>query len=410
MYVALAVPPQKQFEKIAAICKRGIREVKQSMEKSKPSIAIVGAGIGGLAVAAALVRIGMNVRVYEQASRFARVGAGIQMMPNSMKVLRRLGVEGRVRGSAFQPYSHLNREWNTGVIKRELPMPESLFGAPYLCMHRADLHDAIAAAVPKDAIRFDKKLVGLEQVAGSVTLAFADGTRERADAVVGADGVHSLVREIIIGPDEPIHKGRIAYRAIFPSALLNGKDIGLSRTKWWGVDRHIVIYYTNATRSELYFVTSVPESAGWATRESWSAKGNVRELREAYEGFHPDVRAVLEACPDCHKWAILERDPLPRWSDGRVVLLGDACHPMTPYMAQGGATAIEDAAILARCLEEVNGEEVESAFRRYEAHRKPRTSRIQSISSANTWMKDGNDDTSWLYDYDAWNVPLGSLS
>ena len=190
--------------------------------------------------------------------------------------------------------------------------------------------------------------------------------------------------------------------------MLNGFDIGPSRTKWWGPDRHIVIYYVNAARSELYFVTSVPEPAEWLTRESWSAMGDVSELRKAYEGFHHEVRAVLEACPDCHKWAILDRDPLPRWSDGRVVLLGDACHPMTPYMAQGAATAIEDAAVLARCLEEVEGEDIEGAFQRYEAHRKPRTSRIQAISRANTWMKGGDDDTSWLYGYDAWHVPLAA--
>ena len=142
------------------------------------------------------------------------------------------------------------------------------------------------------------------------------------------------------------------------------------------------------------------------TKESWSAKGDVRELRNAYAGFHADVRMVLEACPECHKWAILEREPLPRWSDGRVVLLGDACHPMTPYMAQGAATSIEDAAVLARCLDEVEGEDVEGAFRRYEAHRKPRTSRIQAISSSNTWLKEGDDDPSWLYGYDAWNAAL----
>lgn len=377
------------------------------MSSGKLSIAIVGAGMGGLAAAAALRRVGVEVRVYEQASRFGRIGAGIQMMPNSMKVLRRLGVEERLRRTAFQPYSHLNRAWDTGEVMRELPMPEALYGAPYLCMHRADLHGALAAAVPAEIIHLDKKLVGLDQGADQVTLAFADGTRERADAVIGADGVHSLVRDIIIGPDAPIHKGRIAYRAVFPAGLMaGGRDIGTSRTKWWGIDRHIVIYYTTAARSEIYFVTSVPESAEWMTRESWSAKGDVKELRAAYDGFHADVRAVLEACPDCHKWAILERDPLPRWSDGRVVLLGDACHPMTPYMAQGAATSIEDAAILARCLDEVGGDDVPGAFRRYEAHRKPRTSRIQAISSANTWMKGGTEDTGWLYGYDAWNVPL----
>jgi salicylate hydroxylase/6-hydroxynicotinate 3-monooxygenase len=303
------------------------------------------------------------------------------------------------------PYSHLNRVWDTGEVTAELPMPETLFGAPYLCMHRADLHDALLAVVPPDTIHLNKKLTGIEQKAGRVTLIFADGTRAQAGIAIGADGVHSVVRDIVVGPDAPIHKGRIAYRAVFPASRI-GRDIGGSRTKWWGEDRHIVIYYTNNARSEVYFVTSVPEPAEWLTRESWSAKGDVRELRAAYEGFHADVRDVLGACPDCHKWAILEREPLPRWSDGHVALLGDACHPMTPYMAQGAATSIEDAAVLARCLADVNGEDIEGAFHRYEAHRKPRTARIQAISSANTWMKDKVGDASWLYGYDAWNVPL----
>jgi salicylate hydroxylase/6-hydroxynicotinate 3-monooxygenase len=373
---------------------------------SKPVFAIVGAGLGGLTAAATLRLAGFEVQVYEQASRFTRIGAGIQMMPNSMKVLRRIGVEARVRDSSFEPYSHLNRRGDTGEVMRELPMPEALFGAPYLCMHRGDLHQALLDVLPSDIVHRGKKLIGLDQHGASVSLHFADGTTARADAVIGADGVHSLVRDIIVGPDEPIHKGRIAYRAVFPSALMGGKDVGRSRTKWWGVDRHIVIYYTKRDRSEIYFVTSVPEPAEWLTRESWSAKGDVRELRNAYADFHEDVRAVLDACPDCHKWAILEREPLPRWSDGRVVLLGDACHPMTPYMAQGAATAMEDAAILARSVADVNGDDLAGAFARYEAHRKPRTTKIQAISSANTWMKGGDDDTSWLYGYDAWHVPL----
>ena len=376
------------------------------MARSRPKIAIIGAGMGGLTVAATLRLFGFDVDVYEQAKKIDRLGAGIQMMPNSMKVLRRIGVEDRVRSTSFEPYSHLNRTWDTGEVVRELPMPESLFGAPYLCMHRADLHAHLASILPPEIIHLNKKVAGVDQGAGQVTLAFEDRSTARADAVIAADGVHSLVRDLIVGPDMPIHKGRIAYRAVFPSKLLNGLDIGPSRTKWWGIDRHIVIYYTRRDRSELYFVTSVPEPAEWLTKESWSAKGDVRELRRAYEGFHPNVTGVLDACPDCHKWAILEREPLPRWSDGRVVLLGDACHPMTPYMAQGAATAIEDAAVLSRCLDEVNGEDIEGAFARYEAHRKPRTARIQAISSANTWMKGGDDDTSWLYGYDAWNVPL----
>lgn len=370
------------------------------------SIAIVGGGMGGLATAATLGQLGVKVTIYEQADAFTRIGAGIQMMPNSMKVLRRIGVEDTLLRTSFKPYSHLNREWDTGKVTRELPMPEDLFGAPYLCMHRADLTDALASAIPDGSLRLGKKLAGLDQDGSEVALRFEDGTTATADAVIGADGVHSLVRDVIVGPDEPLHKGRIAYRAVFPASLLGGRDIGPSRTKWWGVDRHIVIYYVTAAKSEIYFVTSVPEPAGWLTKESWSAKGDVEELRAAYEGFHEDVRAVLGACPDCHKWAILEREPLPRWSEGRVALLGDACHAMTPYMAQGAACAIEDAAVLARCIEHFDGDDFESAFALYEAVRKPRTSKIQAISSANTWMKGGDDDTSWLYGYDAWNVPL----
>jgi 2-polyprenyl-6-methoxyphenol hydroxylase-like FAD-dependent oxidoreductase len=376
------------------------------MSKRKLSVTVVGAGMGGLAVAATLRRVGIDVQVYEQAPRFARIGAGIQMMPNSMKVLRGIGIEQRLRETSFAPYSHLNRDGYSGAITRELPMPENLYNAPYLCMHRADLHDALASAVPKEIVHLGKKLTDLDQAGGRVTLHFEDRTWVTADAVIGADGVHSIVRDIVVGPDEPIHKGRIAYRAVFPASLMDGFDIGPSRTKWWGTDRHIVIYYTTKAKSEVYFVTSVPEPAEWLTRESWSAKGDVKELRKAYEGFQADVRNVLAACPDCHKWAILEREPLRRWSAGHVVLLGDAAHPMTPYMAQGAATSIEDAAVLARCLDAVDGEDIEGAFRRYEAHRKPRTSVVQAISSANTWMREGDGDTSWLYGYDAWNANL----
>jgi 2-polyprenyl-6-methoxyphenol hydroxylase-like FAD-dependent oxidoreductase len=370
------------------------------------SIAIIGAGLGGLAAAATLRAIGAEVSVYEQASRFARIGAGIQMLPNSMKVLRRIGIEEKLRGFAFAPRSHLNREWDSGEIRAELPMPEELYGAPYLCMHRGDLHDALASLVPGEIVHLGKKLVGLEERGGGVELAFADGTRARADAAIGADGVHSIVREILFGPEKPVNRGRVAYRAIYPAARLGGRELGPSRTKWWGEDRHIVIYYTTRRRDEVYFVTSLPEPVEWMTRESWSATGDVNELRAAFDGFHGDVRAVLEACSECHKWAILERDPLPGWSSGPVTLLGDACHPMTPYMAQGAATAIEDAAVLARCLE--GSGNIEAAFQRYEAHRKPRTARIQAISSANTWMRTKESDTSWLYGYDAWNVPLAA--
>jgi 2-polyprenyl-6-methoxyphenol hydroxylase-like FAD-dependent oxidoreductase len=367
-------------------------------------IAIVGAGIGGLTAASTLARVGFDVDVYEQAAGFARVGAGIQMLPNAMKALRRLGLEEHLRSIAFPPVSHLDRDWDTGAITNDMPMPEDRFGAPYLCLHRAELHATLADLVPSEHIHLGKRLVDLESHGNQIQLDFADGSHALADAVVAGDGIHSFIRERMLGPDQPLHRGRVAYRAVFPAALLNGKDLGPSRTKWWGPDRHIVIYYTTRSRDEVYFVTSVPEPVDWMTPESWSAKGDMEELRSAYVGFHEDVRAVLGACPDCHKWAILERNPLPRWSDGRVVLIGDACHPMTPYMAQGGATSIEDAVVLARCLEA--SKSFESGFALFEAHRKPRTSRIQAISSANTWLRHHEPDTSWLYGYDPWEVDL----
>ena len=156
--------------------------------------------MGGLAVAGTLRRAGYlaNIRIYEQASRFARIGAGIQMMPNSMKVLRGMGVEDRLRRLAFAPYSHLNRKGDTGEVTNELPMPESLYGAPYLCMHRADLHDALASVVPPEIVQLNRKLVGLAQAGKTVTLAFSDQSRESADLVIGADGVHSTVRDLIL--------------------------------------------------------------------------------------------------------------------------------------------------------------------------------------------------------------------
>ena len=376
----------------------------------RPSIAIVGAGIGGLAAAALLARAGYDVQVYEQAARFARVGAGIQMAPNAVKVLRRLGIEDRVRRTAFQPDLALSREWDSGEITSELKLGrdvETKFGAPYLFLHRADLHAAIESAVPADRLHLNMKLVGLEHGAPGVTLAFADGTRTRADAVIGADGVHSLVRETLLGSEHPRFTGRVAYRTTFPASLLGNSRITTARTKWWGPDRHMVVYYVTAARDEIYFVTSQPESAEWMTPESWSAQGDIGELRAAYAGFHPEVQAVLNACPQVYKWALLERDPLPRWHERRVALLGDACHPMTPYMAQGAASALEDAAVLARCLEKEDVDGIEAAFGLYEATRKPRASAIQSMSSTNTWLR-GQTDPAWVYGYDACTAELSA--
>ena len=372
------------------------------------SIAIVGAGIGGLAAATLLRRVGHEVHVFEQAAQFARVGAGIQMAPNAMKVLRLLGVEEQLVNKAFQADYALSRAWDTGEPSSELPLGESVaqeFGAPYLFLHRADLHAAIASLVPKDNVHLNMKLKFFDQKASGVDLHFTNGVMIKADAVIGADGVHSLIRTQMLGPERPRFTGKVAYRTTFPASRIQGVNMAPVRTKWWGPDRHMVVYFVTRNRDELYFVTSVPEKADWMTPESWSANGDLEEQRAAYAGFHPEVQAILQACPEVYKWALFEREPLPRWSEGRVALLGDACHPMTPYMAQGAASALEDAAILSRVLTGVEADGLDAAFKLYEAIRKPRASAIQSSSSANTWLK-GKTDPAWVYGYDSTTVPL----
>jgi salicylate hydroxylase/6-hydroxynicotinate 3-monooxygenase len=377
---------------------------------NNPTIAIIGAGIGGLALAAALLKRGIVAEVYEQAKELARVGAGIQQSPNAVKVHRGLGIEERVREVAFAPATSLNRDAYSGKVTNDHPLGaavEARYGAPYLTLHRGDLHDALHWVVPAGAVHLDMKLTGIRPAGKArepwIELSFANGTEIDADVVIGADGVHSVVRDYVVGPQEARFIGRLAYRTTFPASRLRGVDIGPSRTKWWGTDRHIVIYFVTAARDEVYFTTSQPEKADWITKESWSTKGDVKELRDAFASFHPDVRAVLAAARRVHKWGIFERDPLPRWSRGPVTLIGDACHPMTPYMASGAAMALEDAAVLARCLDEID--DVTQALQAYEATRKPRASAVQTGSSANTWMR-SETNPDWLYGYDAWTVPL----
>lgn len=371
------------------------------------SIGILGAGIGGLATAAALRKFGIEPVLFEQARAFARVGAGIQQSPNAVLVHRGLGIEERLRQTSFRPATSLNRDGYTGAVTNDHPLGaqiEERYGAPYLTLHRGDLHAALADLVPRDSIQFGRKLRALDERGERVRLVFEDDSETEVDLLIAADGVHSITRDYVVGPTEARFTGRLAYRTTFPASRLN-VDIGGSRTKWWGRDRHIVIYYVTATRDEVYFVTSQPESGDWITKESWSTKGDLDELQAAFAEFHPDVRGVLAAAPEVYKWGIFERDPLPRWKRGRVVLLGDACHPMTPYMASGASMALEDAAVLARSLSQFGSDNLQRALEIYEGVRKPRTSVVQAGSSANTWMRDATNPD-WLFGYDAWNVPL----
>ena len=369
------------------------------------SIAIVGAGIGGLAAAACLLRDGHTVRVYEQARAFARVGAGIQQAPNAAKALRRLGLEPELRASAFRPDSSLNRQHDTGEITWERVLgkqAEERYGAPYFYMHRGDLHGMLAGLVPHGVVSHDKRLIRFDADETGVALAFADGEQVVADLAIGADGVHSVMRAQLFGAEDARFTGRVAYRTTFPAARLPEPLLDGS-AKWWGPDRHIVMYYVNPRLDEVYFVTSTPEPDFRV--ESWSETGDLDQLRAAYQDFHPRVRAVLEACPSVHKWALVEREPMPQWSGDRVTLLGDACHPMTPYMAQGAATSIEDAVVLSRALAGVGPDGVNEALAVYENSRKDRTARIQTISRQNDMAKI-RAEMDATFSYDAWEAPL----
>lgn len=377
------------------------------MSGQKKTAAIIGAGMGGLATAANLRRIGIDVTIYEQARAFARVGAGIQQGPNSVKVLRGMGLEERVRSVAFHPEMTRYRDAATGDLlwqRMQGEEYEKKYGAPQLLLHRADLHEALASIVPEDVIQRSKKLVDFRQDAEGVDMFFADGSSARADMMIAADGVHSMVRERMHGPEQPRFTGRVAYRTTFPTSLIKNVEVEGS-TKWMAKDRHIVIYFTNPRKDEVYFVTSTPEPS--FNIESWSTEGDLNQLLREYEGFHPIVRGVLEACPAVHKWALVERDPLPFWTQGRITLLGDSCHPMTPYMAQGAGTSIEDAAILARCLADASTSDIPRALKIYEANRKPRTSWIQASSSTND-IERFRREQDQVFSYNAWDTPLAA--
>jgi salicylate hydroxylase/6-hydroxynicotinate 3-monooxygenase len=372
----------------------------------KPSIVIVGAGIGGLAAAAGLVRLGFNIEVYEQAEQFAPIGAGIQLTANAMKALGGFGLVEPLRSEGFVPSAFHSREWDTADVTNALVMGKSLeqrYGAPDLMIHRARLHSALAALTPRECIHFGKKLIAIEHNgSGAAALAFADGSRVEAGLVIGADGIHSVVREALFGAEQPRFTGRVAYRTTYPTARINGIAID-ERAKWWGLDRHVVHYFTTPSKDEIYFIAVTPEPDFQV--ESWSTRGDKNMLLAAFAGFHPTLRAILSAAPGVRKWALVERDPMPSWWKNAIVLLGDACHPMTPYMAQGAASAIEDAVVLARCLDQVGCDDISKALAVYTASRKERTDRMQLTNRENTWLR-GKTDTDWVYEYDAWHAQL----
>ena len=375
---------------------------------SKLAIAIAGGGVGGLAAAIALRAQGHDITVLEQAKSFLRVGADINLTPNVVKAIDGLGAGAAIRQTGARPTFRISRQWDTGEETSRLPMSdaaEEKYGAPQITIHRADILAALAAQFPVEQILFGKRVAGLTEDERGVHVACEDGSVARFDAVIGADGIHSRVRTAIFGEESPRFTGVVSFRSVVPTERVRQVPEIEAFTKWWGpnANSQIVTFPLNQGRETFIFATTGQDS--W-TEESWTSAGDVNELRAFYREFHPDARALLDACDTTLKSALYERDPLPRWSVGAVSLLGDACHPMLPFMAQGAGMAIEDAVVLGRCLAGVSERaQLAPALQRYALTRQERTAKIQIGSRGNQWMK-GQGDADWVYGYDAWTTPL----
>ena len=368
-------------------------------------IAVIGAGLGGMTIAGLLQRAGFAVKVYEQASTFSRIGAGIHLSSNVMLVMRRLGIEQTLSGIGLHPDAFVSRQWDSGEILFELafdPASEAHYGAAYINVHRGDLHAVLESALAPGTVAFGRKLADIDQSRSPLWLAFADGDAAEADLVIGADGVNSKVREFLLGPEKPRYIGHIAHRAIFPAALLDGLPIRAC-TKWWGPGNHILVYYMTQTREEVYIVSSAPQGE-WNETASF-VPCDRDEFIATFDGYHAELRQVVRAAREVTKWPVFDREPVDTWSGGRIALIGDACHPLRPYMAAGAAMAIEDAAVLARCIAEPGLHEADECFAWFAANRQPRVRQVQQISLANTWLRSPvNPD--WLFCYDACAIPL----
>jgi len=345
-------------------------------------LAIIGGGIGGLSAALHLLRAGLDVQVYEQAPRISEIGAGIQIGPNASRLLHRLGLRAAMDRIGVFPQAVNQRRWDDGRTLQRAPvgkLVEETFGAPYYHFHRADLANLLADALPADRVHTRHKLVGVEDTGGKVVARFENGMQAEADVLVGADGIHSRVHALVFGAEKARFTGCIAWRGLVPAEKVRHLGIEVASHNWMGPDGHVVHYWVSGGR--FMNVVCVTEHGGW-TEEGWTVPGKVADVAARYADWHPTVRGLIASFPETFVWALHDRTELPRWSAGRITLLGDACHPMLPFMAQGAAQSIEDGAALAALLAKMP-DASEEALRRYEEIRKPRATRLQQASAAN---------------------------
>ncbi len=345
-------------------------------------LGIAGAGIGGLTLALACHQAGLrNITLYEQATEPEALGAGVQLSPNATRVLGALGLGAALKAIAFYPDAVHLRTWRAGYQLAMRPLgqfSELRYGAPYYHVHRGDLHGLLMEqARSRSGITLRTGVVcrGAGEDDEGPWLE-VDGERVRHDAVVGCDGIRSVVRQSLFQHSEPRFTGHVAWRGMVPRERLPARLIPPSATVWLGPGRHFVHYYVR--RGELVNFVGVVETGRW-TEESWSTPGDPAELARDFAGWHPMVRTLIEAADGVYKWALYDHEPLPAWSRGSITLLGDACHPMLPYLAQGAAMAIEDAWVLSRMLDRWEDHPAEG-LTEYERYRRPRATKVQRSS------------------------------
>ncbi|WP_281884992.1 FAD-dependent monooxygenase [Paenibacillus sp. YYML68] len=370
-------------------------------------IAVVGCGLGGAAITVMLQRLGFSVTVYEREKGLSRMGAGIHLTPNVVKALEWMGLTEQLINMSCKPKTFTSQDAHTGDVMAELILGDAgieKFGAPYLTVHRGDFHAVMVQAIRPGTLSFGKRLKMLADDGNGVSLYFEDGSEEYADLVIGADGLRSVVRNAVCLNSPPYYAKQAAFRAFVDLTKLGNNQYLLNDlTKWWGDDRFVIAYYLNEKRDQLYFV------AGF-TQKEWphhvqSLAADREEMLDMFSDFHPVPRSVLEAAQEIRKWPLYERPTDLAWSKGRIVLIGDACHPMRPHMAQGAAMAIEDGAVLVRCLIAAGLDNWALACEWYQNTRHERVAKVQRISSENSWMRTPTDPA-WLFSYDAWSCPL----
>ncbi|MDX6420609.1 MAG: hypothetical protein QOG28_5229 [Trebonia sp.] len=389
-------------------------------------IAIIGGGIGGLAAAAFLRRAGLPATVYEQASQLGEVGAGVVVAPNAARLLRALGVLGVFEERAVRLETGWEfRRWQDGSVLSSEDLAtkcEELYGERTYTAHRADLLDVIARAVPDGDVRLGKRCVAVGLSGPRRTLRFADGETAEADVVIGADGIHSLVRAALTAPASPAYSGLCAFRALVRAEDAPAFARRPAQALWVGPGHHLVHYPVSAGKF-VNLVAFAP--AGDYTTESWTATATVAELLAEFAGWDERLISLIRAAGTPGRWALLDRAPLTWWTRGTATLLGDAAHPMFPFFGQGAAQAIEDGATLARCLA-ANPADPAAALRRYEELRIPRTTRLQEVSHARAHVNhlpDGPEQrardasfqdtdplvaSAWIYAHDPESEPMSA--